>query len=275
MSVHPEIFITKAKTFHHKKKLFLFVHMKRHWARLLSVSLCSSSEDEGLTFLPWLAEGQYYKRRRQSCPILKQWGLIFLKSLAIVFDKSIWEAFRERIRDVLWPTFPLLFFPWHHRYWTGVLIRRASKTGTATFGIISPLSTRLGYRHCCHLSDPYSSLKLSFSPSVCKIFPPLHLLSPAQPPHPSVYAYQTEPMLNDSVGAGVHSGRASWCLDLAKGVAWNVQWRKMVDAPDISQSQFLRCCSVPLHYSTDHRREKCGKFTLKDGKDCVGGGGNK
>lgn len=69
------------------------------------MSLCTWTEDEGLTFLPWLAEGQYYRKRRQSCPILKLWGLIFLKSLAIVFDKSIWEAFRERIRDTPWPSF--------------------------------------------------------------------------------------------------------------------------------------------------------------------------
>lgn len=104
-----------------------------------SLFLCTWTEDEGLTFLPWLAEGQYYRKRWQSCPILKQWGLIFLKSLVIVFDKSIWEAFRERIRDAPWPTFlssasSLLYPPHHHhRYWTRVLIKRASKTGAATF----------------------------------------------------------------------------------------------------------------------------------------------
>lgn len=80
-----------------------------------SLCLCTWTEDEGLTFLPWLAEGQYYRKRWQSCPILKLWGLIFLKSLVIVFDKSIWEAFRERIRDAPWPTFlsppPLSFTP--------------------------------------------------------------------------------------------------------------------------------------------------------------------
>lgn len=60
----------------------------------------------GLTFLMWLAEGQYYRKQERCRPILKLWGLIFLKSLVIVFDKSIWEAFREQIRDAPWPTFP-------------------------------------------------------------------------------------------------------------------------------------------------------------------------
>lgn len=102
--------------------------------------LCTWAEDEGLTLQPWLAEGQYYRKRWQSCPILKLWGLIFLKSPAIVFDKSIWEAFRERIRDMPWPTFSplLLFLSIHCRYRAAVLIKRASKTGTATFNNSPP-----------------------------------------------------------------------------------------------------------------------------------------
>lgn len=65
--------------------------------------LCLWTKDKGLTFL---AEGQYYRKQEQCRPILKLWGLIFLKSPVIVFDKSIWEAFREQIRDAPWPTFP-------------------------------------------------------------------------------------------------------------------------------------------------------------------------
>lgn len=71
-----------------------------------SLCLCTWTKDKGLTFLMWLSEGQYYRRQERYRPILKLWGLIFLKSLVIVFDKSIWEAFREQIRDATWPTFP-------------------------------------------------------------------------------------------------------------------------------------------------------------------------
>lgn len=118
--------------------------------------LCTLTEDEGLTFLPWLAEGQYYRKRWQSCPILKLWGLIFLKSPVIVFDKSIWEAFRERIRDATWPTSPhppphLFSLPLHRRYWTRVLIKRTSKTGTATFS--PPSLHRYHHDHPCDRSS--------------------------------------------------------------------------------------------------------------------------
>lgn len=68
--------------------------------------LCTWTKDKRLTFLMCLAEGQYYRKQERCCPILKLWGLIFLKSLVIVFDKSIWEAFWEQIRDAPWPTFP-------------------------------------------------------------------------------------------------------------------------------------------------------------------------
>lgn len=111
ISMHLEIFITKAIVSIMKGSDFLLSAVYgclAFWQSslfLFPLSLCTWTEDEGLTFLPWLAEGQYYRKRWQSCPILKLWGLIFLKSLAIVFDKSIWEAFRERIRDAPWPTF--------------------------------------------------------------------------------------------------------------------------------------------------------------------------
>lgn len=185
-----------------------------------SMSLCTWTEDEGLTFLPWLAEGQYYRKRRQSCPILKLWGLIFLKSLAIVFDKSIWEAFRERIRDTPWPSFlppPPLSLPLRCRYWTRVLIKCTSKRGTATFSNTPPLPRRrrrhhpsLRYHHPYHLSF---SPQLTFSPSVPFIFSSiLHLLLL----HTTLVCLCLL-MLNDSVWARGHIDRASWCLDSARG----------------------------------------------------------
>lgn len=106
----PWDFHYKGDSFYHKRSDFLLSGIYGYLTCLLfylffSLCLCTWTQDEGLTFLPWLAEGQYYRKRWQSCPILKLWGLIFLKSLVIVFDKSIWEAFRERIRDAPWPTF--------------------------------------------------------------------------------------------------------------------------------------------------------------------------
>lgn len=81
--------------------------------------------------------------RWRSHPILEVWGLIFLKSLVIVFDKSIWGAFRERIRDAPWPAFlplpPSLFLSSppspssSHGRQTADLITHVSKAGTATF----------------------------------------------------------------------------------------------------------------------------------------------
>lgn len=226
--------------------------------------LCTWAEDEGLTFLPWLAEGQYYRKRRQSCPILKLWGLIFLKSLAIVFDKSIWEAFRERIRGAPWPTFlpPSLSSAPPPQVLDQSFNQACLKDGRRN------LQQHPSSAHPAVPSpSPKPTLSLSLSPSVSSIFLSiLHLLSPALYPRLSVSAYQTEAMLNDSVWSRGHSGSVSWCLDSAKGVAWNAQWRKIVSAPDISQGQFLRSRSVLLHYSTDRSSEEC-KCSLWKWKD--------
>ena len=272
-SMHIGILITKAIGSIRKGSHFLLSGIYACLACLFPLRLCTWTEDEGFTFLPWLAEGQYYRKRRQSCPILKLWGLIFLKSLAIVFDKSIWEAFRERIRDAPWPTFlppPLSPTP-------------------------PPQVLDQSFNHAC-LKDGHSNLQLhpssapppepSLSPSsppvlsfllslvvflsICPFYFPIYPSSPfsfSHYPRLSVSAYQTEPMLNDSVWARGHSSSASWCLDLAKGAAWNVRWQKTGNALDISHSQFSRSCCVLFHYPTDHSCEECGNSLC--GSDCI------
>ncbi len=221
-----------------------------------SLCLCTWTEDEGLTFLPWLAEGQYYRKQWQSCPILKLWGLIFLKSRAIVFDKSIWEAFRERIRDAPCPTFlPPHLSPTPPPQVLDQSFNQACLKDGAQQPSATPPPLPEPSLH--HPHDPSSSPWLSLSPSVPSISPSiLHLLSLACYPPLSVCGYQTESMLNDSVWARGHGGSSSRCLDSAAGAAWNVWWRKAVNALDISHSQFSRCCSALCHYSTDHRREE-------------------
>lgn len=258
VSMHLEIFIIKAIVSIIKGSDFLLSGIYGCLTCLLFffLCLCTWAEDEGLTFLPWLAEGQYYRKQWQSCPILKLWGLIFLKSLAIVFDKSIWEAFRERIRDAPCPT----FLPPHPSPTPPPQVLDQSfnqaclKDGHGNLQQHLPLLPEPSHHHP---HDPSSSPWLSFSPSVPSIFLSiLHVLSFAHPPRLSVSGYWTELMLNDRVWARGHSGSASRCLDLAEGAAWNLWWRKAVNALDISHSQFSHSYSLLCHYSTDHSREE-------------------
>lgn len=143
--------------------------------------------------------------------------------------------------------FSPLPLPLHRRYWTAVLISRASKTSTATFKNTFPSAHPPKHCHRRHLSDPSSSSNLSSS----KTLPPLlYLLSLVLCSHLSVLAYQTEPMLNDSVRAKGHGGGASWCLDLGKRVLHEMcSDGKWLMLPAYHRANFhvpvLFCCITP------------------------------